>query len=58
MKEDILEQLVEDWFVSKPGWFVKHNIKFTIIANRLSTIKNVDEIILLDQGKIVNNGTH
>lgn len=28
MKEDILEQLVEDWFVSKTGWFVKHNLKF------------------------------
>jgi len=28
MKEDILEQLVEDYYVSKPGWFVKHNIKF------------------------------
>jgi len=28
MKEDILEQLVEDWLVSEPGWFVKHNIKF------------------------------
>lgn len=28
MKEDILEQLVEDWFVSRTGWFVKHNIKY------------------------------
>lgn len=28
MKEDILEQLVEDWIVSKDGWFVKHNVKF------------------------------
>lgn len=28
MKEDILEQLVEDWLVSEPGWFVKHNVKF------------------------------
>lgn len=28
MKEDILEQIVEDWLVSEPGWFVKHNIKF------------------------------
>lgn len=28
MKEDILEQLFEDWFVSQPGWFVKHNVKF------------------------------
>jgi hypothetical protein len=28
MKEDILEQLIEDYYVSRPGWFVKHNIKF------------------------------
>lgn len=28
MKEDILEQLVEGWLVSEPGWFVKHNVKF------------------------------
>lgn len=28
MKEDILEQLIEDWIISRPGWFVKHNIKF------------------------------
>lgn len=28
MKEDILEQLVEDWFVARPGFFVKHNIRF------------------------------
>lgn len=28
MKEDILEQLLEDWIISKEGWFVKHNVKF------------------------------
>jgi hypothetical protein len=28
MKEDILEQIVEDWLVSQSGCFVKHNIKF------------------------------
>jgi hypothetical protein len=28
MKEDILEQLVEDWLVAQQGWFVKHNVKF------------------------------
>jgi hypothetical protein len=28
MKEDILEQLIEDWFVARPGFFVKHNIRF------------------------------
>ena len=29
-----------------------------IIAHRLSTIKNVDRIVVLDQGKIVGVGTH
>lgn len=28
MKEDILEQMVEDWFIPKPGRFIKHNIKY------------------------------
>jgi len=28
MKEDILEQLIEDYYVSREGWFVKHNVKF------------------------------
>lgn len=28
MKEDILEQLVEDWFISKSGRFIKHNVKY------------------------------
>lgn len=28
MIEDVLEQLVEDYYSSKPGFFTKHNIKF------------------------------
>jgi hypothetical protein len=28
MSRDIFEQLVEDYYVSIPGWFVKHNIKY------------------------------
>ncbi|MEL7424022.1 MAG: hypothetical protein AAFN81_13560, partial [Bacteroidota bacterium] len=29
-----------------------------IIAHRLSTLRNVDRIIVLDQGQIVEQGTH
>jgi ATP-binding cassette subfamily B protein len=29
-----------------------------VIAHRLSTVRNADEIIVLEQGKIIERGTH
>jgi len=44
MKEDILEQVVEDWYVSQPGWFVKHNIKYRPNQNRADYISLLDSV--------------
>ena len=36
----------------------KNNITTIIIAHRLSTVKNADEILFLDKGEIIEKGTH
>lgn len=37
---------------------LKGNYTIIIIAHRLSTIVNCDKIFMLDEGKIINSGTH
>lgn len=37
---------------------VMENRTSLVIAHRLSTIRNADKILLLDQGKIIESGTH
>lgn len=39
-------------------WELMKNKTALVIAHRLSTIKHLDRIIVLDQGKIVQDGTH
>lgn len=37
---------------------LRHNRTSIVIAHRLSTIESADEILVIDQGKIIERGTH
>ncbi|MCW1916795.1 hypothetical protein OJ996_24620 [Luteolibacter sp. GHJ8] len=57
MKEDILEQLVEDWYVARPGFFVKHNVRFRpskahvdFMSKRDSVHSDIDILALSTSG--------
>lgn len=44
MKEDMLEQLVEDWFVAQPGFFVKHNVRFRPDEHHSNYVSKMDSV--------------
>ena len=45
-------------YIQEGLWKLMKNKTALIIAHRLSTIKNLDRIIVLDQGNIIEDGTH
>jgi hypothetical protein len=44
MKEDILEQIIEDYYVGEEGWFVKHNLKYRPMLSASGHISNKDSV--------------
>ncbi|MCB9800912.1 MAG: ABC transporter ATP-binding protein [Pseudomonadales bacterium] len=44
--------------IQKAFWKVSKNITTLIIAHRLSTVKKADRIVVIDDGKIVEQGPH
>ncbi|MBL7811217.1 MAG: peptidase domain-containing ABC transporter [Bacteroidetes bacterium] len=47
--ERIIMENLDKWF---------HGRTVVIIAHRLSTVRNADQIVVLDQGRIIEQGTH
>jgi len=43
MKEDILEQLVDGYFLRKPKTFTKHNVKFKPSVEDISSLTNLEK---------------
>jgi ATP-binding cassette subfamily B protein len=53
-----LDQLSESKVQATLEWFKSKGKTIIIIAHRLNTIKNCDEILVLKEGKLVEQGTH
>ncbi len=47
--EDLIQDALEEF---------RNNRTIVVIAHRLATVKNADNIIVLDQGRVVEEGTH
>ena len=53
-----LDQLSESKVQETLEWFKSKGKTIILIAHRLNTIKNCDEILVLKEGKLVEQGTH
>ena len=53
-----LDPLSEQKVQETLNWFKQQGKTIIIIAHRLSTIKNADQIVVLKNGKLVDQGTH
>jgi ATP-binding cassette subfamily B protein len=53
-----LDQLSESKVQATLEWFKSKGKTIILIAHRLNTIKNCDEILVLKEGKLVEKGTH
>lgn len=51
--DSITEQIIQDNIVQMKG-----KLTMIIIAHRLSTIKNADQIVFLENGKIIDSGNY
>ena len=40
------------------GWYLKNDKAVIMIAHRLKTVRNADQILVVDKGRIVQCGTH
>ena len=47
-----------NWNIFKKRNKVSKNKTTIIVSHRISSVKNADEIIVLDEGKIIQSGTH
>ena len=57
MRSKGVDTETEDLIQESLGRLVEERTAF-IIAHRLSTIQNADEIVVMDQGRIVEQGNH
>lgn len=53
--ESIIMKNLSEYFKGGPN---NHSKTVIVVAHRLSTVKNADQIIVLDKGSIVERGTH